>query len=138
MKPRTTFLLVIATICLAFMACKKSSGPAQPALKGQWKLVSVFDPFSYAGDSSWHPLPAASSRSISFSDPNNYKSETVTGGSPESCTGTYEVLSPVKIRIQTACATENDVLTIRELSATDLVVERNGTEGPIGYHYKAE
>lgn len=125
-------IFTVILVAVVFMSCNKNIDLENETLIGKWKLVKVFKEYENSGTFSWNY--STSPKEIQFLS-NGEFTETFNDGKVNECMGTYEVFSGNKMKINSSCGKTTETLVISEQYRSNLVIDRQLTDGVIRERY---
>lgn len=135
MRPFLILMIIVATVTA--LSCKKAVEVENNGITGAWKLVEVFDGYTNGGHFEWGNVAEISSHILLFTADGKFEQKENLNGGFRICKGSYTFQNGNMLEVTTPCNTRIDKMLVSELTATSLIIDRQGIEGKIRYKYKA-
>ena len=132
------WLFIFAALLLTTISsCKKTESGKNAGIVGKWQLKEVFDGYANGGHFQWNNVSNDDSHSLEFADNGQFFRKENKNGNFQECTGTYQLQTDNNLEINSNCSTTIEEMKVSELTATILIINRQGIEGTIRYKYSA-
>lgn len=126
-KTYSTFLFGLSFI-LFLSSCKKENQPNN--LVGSWEIQQVYNGYVNGGDFQWSAVLNEYKSSITFNSDGSYSEDLPGNWSPNQCTGTYVLINPAEVRVNSTCSTIPYIIVV-DISEKMLIMTHRVMEGEI-------
>ena len=131
---RLTLILFISIFLSISYACKKDD-PAATTIIGRWELREVYDSGQMNGDPQWQTISPEFRHVWEFQSEDNFIKIELRGNPlPDTCTGTYLLLSDSQLQYTSSCQVIINTVEI-SLTSQTLIFTYIGREGNVYEKY---